>query len=110
MRLLVAIANYGPYRYGYLDKILHTYRHLPFETDVVLHSDRPKAVPAGVRLAVGLPTPDPHSLPFAHKALFAEQASHYDLFVYSEDDIWIGEHNLSAFLAACDVLPEDEVA
>jgi hypothetical protein len=110
MKILVAIANYGPYRFGYLDKVLQAYRRLPWEVDLVLHSDRPKRVPPGVHLAVGLPTPDPRSLPFAHKQLFADRRDDYDLFVYSEDDVLVQRHNLEAFLEAEAVLHEDEVA
>jgi hypothetical protein len=110
MRLLVAIANYGPYRFGYLDKVITTYQRMPHQVDLVVHSDRVKRVPAGVQLVVGLPTPDPCSLPFAHKRLFVERQDDYDLFVYTEDDILIKEHNLAAFLEASAVLPEDEIA
>jgi hypothetical protein len=110
MRILVAIANYGPYRFGYLDKVILTYQRMPYPVDLVIHSDRPKRVPAGVRLVVGLPTPDPCSLPFAHKRLFAERQDDYDLFIYTEDDILIGEHNIAAFLEAGSVLREDEIA
>jgi hypothetical protein len=67
-------------------------------------------VPAGTRLVVGLPAPDPHSLPFAHKQLFADQRDRHDLFIYTEDDILIEEHNLAAFLEASAVLPEGEIA
>jgi hypothetical protein len=110
MRILVAIANYGPYRFGYLDKIITTYQQIPHRVDLVVHSDRVKRVPLGTQLVVGLPTLDPCSLPFAHKRLFAEHQDDYDLFVYTEDDILIGEQNLAAFLDASAVLPEDEIA
>ena len=109
MRVLVAIANYGPFRYGYLDKALAAYRRMSHDVDVVIHSDRPKRVPAGARLVVGLPTPDPCSLPFVHKELFREQRDRYDLFVFSEDDILIEEDNLAAYLEVSRVLGADEV-
>jgi hypothetical protein len=110
MRILVAIANYGPYRFGYLDRVIRTYQRMPYTVDVVIHSDRAKHVPAGVQLVVGLPAPDPCSLPFAHKRLFAERKDDYDLFIYTEDDILIEEHNLAAFLEVSAVLPADEIA
>ncbi len=109
MKILVAIANFGPYRFGYLDKVITTYQRMPHQLDLVIHSDRVKRVPPGVQLVVGLPTPDPCSLPFAHKWLFAERQDDYDLFVYTEDDILIAEHNLAAFLEASAVLPPDEI-
>ena len=59
MRILVAIASYGPYRFGYLDKVITTYQRMPHRLDLVVHSDRGKRVPQGTRLVVGLPTPDP---------------------------------------------------
>jgi hypothetical protein len=110
MRILVAIANYGPYRFGYLDKVITTYQRMRHRVDVVVHSDRVKRVPPGTRLVVGLPTPDPYSLAFAHKRLLSERQDEYDLFVYTEDDILISERNLEAFLEASAVLPEDEIA
>lgn len=110
MRILVAIANYGPYRFGYLDKVITTYQRMPHWVDLVVNSDRVKRVPPGIRLVVGLPTPDPCSLPFAHKRLFAERQDDYDLFIYTEDDILIRDHNLAAFLEASAVLSEDEIA
>jgi hypothetical protein len=110
MRILVAIANYGPYRFGYLDKVITTYQRMPHRVDVVVHSDRAKRVPPGTRLVVGLPTPDPYSLGFAHRRLFSERQDEYDLFVYTEDDILISERNLAAFLDASAVLPEDEIS
>jgi len=109
MKVLVAIANYGPYRFGYLDRVLHAYRQMPYRVNVVVHSDRPKRVPAWVELLVGLPTTDPHSLPFAHKTLFAERARDFDLFVYSEDDILIEERHVTSFLDLAGVLPWPEV-
>ena len=110
MKVLVAITNYGPFRFGYLDKVIRTYQRMPYDVDVVIHSDRPKRVPPGTRLAVGLPTPDPWSLPFAHKGLFAAHRDAYDLFVYTEDDILIEAPNLEAFLRVSADLPEGEVA
>jgi hypothetical protein len=109
MNVLVAIANYGPFRYGYLDKALAAYRRMPWQVDVVIHSDRPKAAPAGARVVVGLPTPDPCSLPFAHKALFYEQRDRYDLFVYAEDDILIEADNLTAYVEVSQELGPDEI-
>jgi hypothetical protein len=109
MKVLVAIANYGAFRFGYLDRVIRAYRDMSFHTTIVLHSDRSKRVPAGVELVVGLPSPDPYSLPFAHKALFAERAREFELFVYSEDDILIEQHHLTAFLKAAEVLPDDEI-
>jgi len=127
MKLLVAIANHGPFRSGCLDRMIEALqrmsgakkgtvalcsrgRYLFSQVDIVIHSDRPKAVPDGVSLVVGLPTDDPRSLPFAHKQLFADRQDQYDLFLYSEDDILIREDNVAAFLEATEVLPDDEIA
>jgi hypothetical protein len=109
MKVLVAIANYGAYRFGYLDRMIHTFQRMPFQTDIVIHSDRPKVVPRGVELFVGLPSEDPCSLPFAHKSLFAARVRDYDLFIYSEDDMLIEKQNLLWHLEASALLPEDEV-
>ena len=110
MKMLAAIANYGPFRFGCLDRMIDSLQRMSCRVDIVIHSDRPKDVPDGVSLIVGLPTDDPCSLPFAHKTLFAERLEQYDLFLYSEDDILIREDNVTAFLEAIQVLPEDEIA
>jgi hypothetical protein len=110
MNLLAAIANYGPFRFGCLDRMIDSLQALSCRVDIVIHSDRPKQVPDGVTLVVGLPAEDPCSLPFAHKRLFAERQDVYDLFLYSEDDILIREENIAAFLEATLVLPDGEVA
>jgi hypothetical protein len=110
MKMLAAIANYGPFRFGCLDRMIESFQRMSCRVDIVIHSDRPKDVPDGVSLVVGLPTEDPCSLPFAHKQLFAERQDQYDLFLYSEDDILIREENVAAFLEATEVLPDDEIA
>jgi len=110
MKMLAAIANYGPFRFGCLDRMIESLQRMSFPVDIVIHSDRPKVVPDGVRLVVGLPTEDPCSLPFAHKQLFAERQDQYDLFLYSEDDHFITEDNVAAFLEVTEVLPESEIA
>ena len=110
MKMLAAIANYGPFRQGFLDRMLEALQRMSFQVDIVIHSDRHKEVPGGVSLVVGLPTEDPCSLPFAHKQLFAERQDQYDLFLYSEDDHLICEDNVAAFLEVTEVLPDSEIA
>lgn len=105
MRLLLAIANFGPERSACLERVIATARTWPFETDIVVHSDCAKSVPAGVALVVGLPTADPFSLPFAHKQLFADHCDDYDLFVYTEDDILIPPRAIETFWELQALLP-----
>ena len=83
---------------------------MPFHTDVVVLSEAPKDLDEGVEVIVGLPSRNPWTLPFAHKAVFAQRVEQYDLFVYSEDDIGAGESHLRAFLEATDQLQPDEIA
>ena len=47
------------------------------------------------------------SLPFAHKAVFAENADRYDLFIYDEDDVLAPKSTIEAYPRATRVLPED---
>ena len=110
MRILVAIASYGTKNLKYLQALLTEYRRMPFEVDVVVLSNEPKELGEDVEVLVGLPTRNPRSLPFGHKALFAERAKDYDLFIYSEDDTLITERNIRAFLDAIGVLPAHEIA
>jgi len=109
-RLLVAIASYGEKHLGYLKAIIESYRSLPLDVRVVVVSEAPKRLGKDVEVVVGLPTKNPWSLPFAHKAIFAREADNYDLFVYSEDDILFTERNLHAFLSATPHLAPDEIA
>jgi SAM-dependent methyltransferase len=109
-RLLVVIASFGTGHLGYLKKIIRTYQELPMEVKVVVCSEAPKDLGADVEVVVGLPSRNPWSLPFAHKAIFAREADRHDLFVYSEDDIGVSENNIRAFLQATSKLPPDEIA
>ncbi len=109
-RILVAIASFGVRNIGYLQRMIQNYQALPFPADVVVLSEAPKDLPPDVRVAVGLPSKNPWSLPFAHKQLFADNVEKYDLFIYSEDDIGVTEANIRAFMSASAVLQDDEIA
>lgn len=110
MRVLVAIANYGVKNRAHLEKLLEEYRSMPYDVDVVVLSDLPKALGPDVEVAVGLPDKDPWSLPFAHKKIFADRVDDYDVFIYSEDDTLIRQQHIDAFLEVTRVLPADRIA
>lgn len=110
MKILVAIANYGYKNDGYLSRVLSEYRGMPYEIDVVVTTNVSKELGRDVELVVGLPSKNPHSLPFAHKRIFAERKDTYDLFIYTEDDILITQRNIEAFLRVTRILPEGELA
>jgi 2-polyprenyl-3-methyl-5-hydroxy-6-metoxy-1,4-benzoquinol methylase len=110
LRVLVVIASYGEKNLSFLRQIAADYQAMDFAVDVVVVSEAPKTVPEGVRVVVGLPAKNPWSLPFAHKAIFAENVARYDLFIYSEDDIGLTQANIHAFLGATDILAADEIA
>ena len=109
MKILVAIASYGTQQDHYLKKLLASYRAMPFHVHVVVLSNLAKKLGPDVEVRVGLPTKDPWSLPYSHKRLFAERVKNYDLFIYSEDDMFVCESNLRAFLEASQVLNDDEI-
>jgi SAM-dependent methyltransferase len=109
-KILVAIASYGNRQIEFLKKIIRNYQDMPMEVDVVVVSDAPKDLGSAVTVKVGLPSKNPWSLPFAHKAVFAERVDHYDLFVYSEDDIGVNAGHIRAFLNATAQLESDEIA
>ncbi|MCW2317842.1 2-polyprenyl-3-methyl-5-hydroxy-6-metoxy-1,4-benzoquinol methylase [Rhodoblastus acidophilus] len=109
-KALVAIASYGSGNDAYLKRMIAEYRSLPFDVDIVVLSNIDKPLGPGVETRVGLPSRNPWSLPFAHKPLFAERASAYDLFIYSEDDILIGARAIAAFLEVAPLLRDDEIA
>jgi SAM-dependent methyltransferase len=110
LRLLIAIASYGNRQIEFLKEVIRNYQDMPMDVDVVVVSDAPKDLGGGVTVKVGLPSKNPWSLPFAHKAVFAERVDRYDLFVYSEDDIDVNEGHIRAFLNATAQLESDEIA
>jgi 2-polyprenyl-3-methyl-5-hydroxy-6-metoxy-1,4-benzoquinol methylase len=109
VRILVAIANYGTANDKYLATVLEQYRAMPYRVDIVILSNLAKHFGSDVQLRVGLPIRNPRSLPFGHKALFAEQVENYDLFIYSEDDSFVTQRNIDAFLQMTPILSEDEI-
>lgn len=110
LRVLVAIASYGEKNLQFLRQIIQDYRRMSMTIDLIVHSNAPKEVDGEVKVIVGLPERNPHSLPFAHKQTFAENVDRYDLFIYSEDDIGVRQHNIEEFLRASAVLASDEIA
>jgi 2-polyprenyl-3-methyl-5-hydroxy-6-metoxy-1,4-benzoquinol methylase len=110
LSVLVALASYGTSNNRHLERLIREYQSMAFDVDIVILSNIEKRPAPGVECRVGLPSNDPWSLPFAHKALFAERADRYDLFIYSEDDILITEGQLRAFLDVTETLRDDEIA
>lgn len=110
LRVLVAIASFGERNLHHLKEIIQRYKSMAMAVDIIVVSEAPKDLPPSVSVAIGLPSNNPWSLPFAHKPLFAERVDQYDLFIYSEDDIGVTEANLRAFLSATQVLRKDEIA
>jgi 2-polyprenyl-3-methyl-5-hydroxy-6-metoxy-1,4-benzoquinol methylase len=110
LRLLVTIASYGDKNLELLQRIIRDYRSMAMDVDVVVLSNAPKTLDAGVKVIVGLPTKDPWSLPFAHKPVLAENVEKYDLFVYTEDDMAVTEKNIQAFLRLTPQLDPNEIA
>jgi ubiquinone/menaquinone biosynthesis C-methylase UbiE len=110
LRLLVAIASFGEKNLEFIKKIIHRYQSMAMDVDVVVLSNIPKDLGPKVRVIVGLPSKNPWSLPFGHKALFAENVERYDLFAYSEDDMDVTEKNIQAFLRVTPELESREIA
>ena len=110
VRVLVAIASFGEKNLEFLRKIICGYRNMAMDVHLVVNSEAPKNLDAGVKVIVGLPARNPHSLPFAHKRIFLENIDRYDLFVYSEDDIGVKEQSIHAFLRVTADLEPDEIA
>ncbi len=110
LRLLVVIASYGTKNIQYLKQIIKNYQDMAMDVDVVVVSEGPKDLGPRVRVLVGLPSSNPWSLPFAHKAVFAENVEGYDLFIYSEDDMDVKEPQIQAFLRVTPALAADEIA
>lgn len=110
VRMLVTIACYGTRNLELLERVIATYQAMPFDVDIVVVSESPKQLAPDVRVVVGLPAKNPWSLPFAHKAILAENLERYDLFVYSEDDMEVTTRNVQSFLEVSTQLAADEIA
>jgi len=110
LRLLVAIASFGEKNLSFLKGVINAYLSMPFEVTVIVLSNAPKNLGQGVKVLVGLPIENPWSLPFAHKQVFAENVEHFDLFIYSEDDMAVSEGSIHAFLHVTPQLAPDEIA
>lgn len=108
--MLVAIASYGDRNLHLLQEVIRRYRGMSFRSHIVVLSNAPKDLGPDVEVIVGLPAKNPWSLPFAHKRVFADRVEHYDLFVYTEDDMGLTEANVRAFLRATPMLADDEIA
>jgi 2-polyprenyl-3-methyl-5-hydroxy-6-metoxy-1,4-benzoquinol methylase len=109
LKVLVGFACYGRKNLGYLDTIIRGYRDMGLEAELVVFSEEEKQIEGGVKQVVGLPTPDPWSLPFAHKEYFAREVDRYDLFIYSEDDVEVKEAHIRQFVRAAAGMGEDEI-
>jgi 2-polyprenyl-3-methyl-5-hydroxy-6-metoxy-1,4-benzoquinol methylase len=109
IRALVVIASYGQKNLPFLRRIIQTYLGMSMDVDVVVCSEAPKELGPEVKVIVGLPSCNPWSLPFAHKAVFAENAERYDVFIYTEDDMEVGEDKIHYFLRAAAVMEPDEI-
>jgi SAM-dependent methyltransferase len=109
-KTLVVVASYGEKNLKFLREMIGNYRKMSLTFDFVVVSEAPKDLGPDVKVVVGLPSKDTWSLPFAHKAVMAENADRYDLFIYTEDDMDVSEGNLRAFLAVTPELADDEIA
>src|SRR5258708_461859 len=110
LRLLVAIASFGEKNLELLKKLIADYRRMALDVDLVVTSNAPKDLGPDVKVVVGLPSKNPFSLPFAHKAVLAQGVENYDLFIYTEDDMGVTEQNVQAFIRATAQLAPDEIA
>jgi len=109
--ILVAVASYGEKNRHHLERVLDAYRAMPWNIKLVLLSEAPKDLGPDVEVRVGLPDEDNSwSLPFAHKAVLAEGVDDYDLFIYTEDDLYPTERHIQAFLELGPCLEPDEIA
>lgn len=106
MKVLLALANYGMKNAARAKRVLDEYRSMDFAVDIHVLCEAPKGFGSDVKEMVGLPTPDPWSLPFGHRRLFVDHAAQYDLFIYTEDDVLIRQANIEAFLDASRGLPD----
>lgn len=109
LKIFVAIASFGNKNDIFLRKLIQNYSNMDFDVDIVVFSNAPKNLDSRIKVVVGLPSKNPWSLPFAHKAVFAESVDAYDLFIYSEDDMDVSEKNIQAFLSVSPEVERNEI-
>lgn len=109
LRLLVTIANHGDKQRHFLEQLLASYRSMPYEVSVVILSDKEKDFGPDVEVRVGAPSPNPWSLPFAHRQVFQDRLRDYDYFIYSEDDTLVTAEHIEAFVRGCEMLGKNEI-
>jgi 2-polyprenyl-3-methyl-5-hydroxy-6-metoxy-1,4-benzoquinol methylase len=107
--ILVAVTNYGTQNDEYLVRLFQELRSMPWRLDVHVLTNIPKNWGPDVSVHVGLPTPNPRSLTFAHRRLFADNLAKADYLIYCEDDTLITERNIRAFMQVSRSLKEDEI-
>jgi 2-polyprenyl-3-methyl-5-hydroxy-6-metoxy-1,4-benzoquinol methylase len=110
LKVLVVVASHGERHLEYLLRIIRNYQSMDLDVDIVVTAEAHKSIDLGVRVIVGTPTGNPRSLPFAHKNVFADNVGRYDLYVYTEDDIYLREESLRAFVRIDPLLASDEIA
>lgn len=108
LEVLVAIASFGTAQDHFLEHVVAQFHRCDVDCRVVVLTNRHKPVD-NAEVLVGLPSKNPYSLPFAHRALFTKHAHDYDLFVYVEDDTPITARNIQAFLDVQQSLCDDEI-
>ena len=64
--ILAAMSNYGTGNQQRLERLISASRAMRSRVDIVVLSNTRKDLGAGVEVRVGLPSPNPWSLPFAH--------------------------------------------
>lgn len=82
---------------------------MPIDLSLVVLSDIPKDLGPDIEVRVGVPSVNPCSLPFAHRALFRERVNDYDYFIYSEDDTLLSWKTLQAFIKTQEYLSDKEI-
>jgi len=108
-KILVVIASYGSKNDPYLHRVIDEYKGMRYHCEIVVLSNIQKDLGENIEVVVGLPSKNPHSLPYNYQKVFKDRIDCYDLFIYTEDDVLITENNITSFLELIEILPENEV-
>ena len=111
MKILVVIVNFGDNQLKYLDIVIKEYKSFtkPFEVNIVIHSNIPLDY-EGVEVKIFDNLDDYEKLPFTTRQTVYERRNDYDLFIYSENDHIITQHNVESFLTVTNILPKPYIA
>lgn len=107
MKVLACLVNYNNNQLWCLERLIKEYKSMEgFDVDIVVHSNVELPY-EGIQTKIITGLDDWNLMPYTCRKTIYDNKDNYDLFIYSENDHLITERNLTAFLKATNLLPEN---